>query len=340
MSADNKDIDKLLALFTKQFGNDSIMTLNSKPKDCDIIPTGIISVDNMLGIGGVPRGKITEIYGPEASGKSSMCLQIISNAQKLGLQTLYIDTEHALNPNLAELLGVDLSQLLFSQPDGGEEALQMVRIGAESGLVDLIILDSVGALSTKQEINGEIGDANVGGIARMMSQAMRVIVPQASLHNVAVVFVNQVRMKIGVMFGNPETTPGGKALGFAASVRIEMTPSSVIKDGDEVVGRTIKAKVIKNKLAPPFQNCNFEVMYSQNLVAHNDLVNIASEAGIITKSGAWYSYENTKIGQGKNNAVSWLIENPSVYTEIVEKVRGFYGIPEPKTKPIALSSTK
>lgn len=332
MSEDKNDKDrsKLIELFTKNYGQDSIMTLNSRPKECDFIPTGILSLDNILGIGGIPRGKITEIYGPEASGKSSICLQLISNAQQMGLRTMYIDTEHALNPSLAELLGVDLGKLLFSQPDSGEDALQMVRTGAESGLLDLIILDSVGALSTKSEVNGEIGDSNVGGIARMMSQAMRLIVPQASMHNVAVVFVNQVRMQIGVMFGNPQTTPGGKALGFAASLRVEMTPSTVIKEGDEIIGRTLKAKIIKNKMAPPFKNCAFDVIYSQNLVALHDLLNLASESGIISKSGSWFSYGAIKVGQGKNNAVTWLMENKDLQDEIVEKVRGFCGIPEPK----------
>lgn len=325
-----KDREKLIDLFKKNYGQDSIMTLDSKPRECDFIPTGILSLDNILGVGGIPRGRITEIYGPESSGKSSVCLQLISNAQNLGLRTLYIDTEHALNPSLAEMLGVDLSQLLLCQPDSGEDALQMVRAGAESGLLDLIILDSVGVLSTKSEVSGEIGDSNVGGIARMMSQAMRLIIPQASQHNVAVVFVNQVRMQIGVMFGNPQTTPGGKALGFSATVRIEMTPSTVIKEGEEVVGRTLKAKVIKNKLAPPFKQCSFDVIYAQNLVALNDLITLATEANIITKSGSWFSYGATKIGQGKNNAVNWLLENSNEKAEIIERVRGFYGIPEPK----------
>lgn len=330
VSGNPKDREKLIEMFKKNYGPDSIMTLDSKPKECEFIPTGILSLDSILGIGGIPRGKITEIYGPESSGKSSICLQIIANAQNQGLRTLYIDTEHAFNPTLAEMLGVDFSNLLFSQPDSGEDALQMVREGAESGLLDLIILDSVGVLSTKSELSGEIGDSNVGGIARMMSQAMRLIVPQASLHNVAVVFVNQVRMQIGVMFGNPQTTPGGKALGFAASVRIEMTPSTVIKEGEEIVGRTLKAKIIKNRLAPPFKNCSFDVIYSQNLVALNDLLNLATEANIVSKSGSWFSYGSIKIGQGKNNAVSWLQENKELQEEIIEKVRGFYGIPEPK----------
>lgn len=328
--ASDKKIDELISSFKKTYGPEAIMTLNDRPKECDIIPTGILSLDNILGVGGIPRGKITEIYGPEASGKSSICLQLIANAQKLGLRTFYVDTEHALNPSLAEMLGVDLASLLFTQPDGGEQALQMVRDAADSGAIDLIILDSVGALSTKQEINGEIGDSNVGGVARMMGQALRLIVPLASKNNVAIVFVNQVRMKIGVMFGNPETTPGGKALGFAASVRIEMTPSTAIKEGDDIIGRTIKAKVIKNKLAPPFKNCSFEVIYAQNLVAYNDLLNLAVEANIITKSGAWFSYNTIRVGQGRNNAITWLLENPAYHAEIEEKVRGFYGIPEPK----------
>jgi recombination protein RecA len=326
------DLSDLILKFKKDFGDNSLVTLDSKPTECQFIPTGILSIDNVLGIGGIPRGKISEIYGPEASGKSSLCLRLIANAQKMGLNTVYIDMEHALNPALAELIGVDMSQLLFAQPDSGEQALSMTRKAAESGVVDLIVVDSVAALSTRQEINGEIGDASVGGLARLMSQSLKLLSPLTSNHGVTIVFVNQVRMKIGVMFGNPETTTGGRALPFYASVRLEMTPSTAIKDGDEVVGRTIKAKVVKNKVAPPFKNASFEVIYGQDTIEYSDTLALASEAGIVVKSGAWYSYDDMRIGQGKNNAIDWLIQNKEHYQKIVEKVRGHYGIPDPFTE--------
>ncbi len=332
MSELKADLSDLILKFKKDFGDNSLVTLDSKPTECQFIPTGILSIDNVLGIGGIPRGKISEIYGPEASGKSSLCLRLIANAQKMGLNTVYIDMEHALNPALAELIGVDMSQLLFAQPDSGEQALSMTRKAAESGVVDLIVVDSVAALSTRQEINGEIGDASVGGLARLMSQSLKLLSPLTSNHGVTIVFVNQVRMKIGVMFGNPETTTGGRALPFYASVRLEMTPSTAIKDGDEVVGRTIKAKVVKNKVAPPFKNASFEVIYGQDTIEYSDTLALASEAGIVVKSGAWYSYDDMRIGQGKNNAIDWLIQNKEHYQKIVEKVRGHYGIPDPFTE--------
>lgn len=332
MSELKADLSDLVLKFKKDFGDNSLVTLDSKPTECQFIPTGILSIDNVLGIGGIPRGKISEIYGPEASGKSSLCLRLIANAQKMGLNTVYIDMEHALNPALAELIGVDMSQLLFAQPDSGEQALSMARKAAESGVVDLIVVDSVAALSTRQEINGEIGDASVGGLARLMSQSLKLLSPLTSNHGVTIVFVNQVRMKIGVMFGNPETTTGGRALPFYASVRLEMTPSTAIKDGDEVVGRTIKAKVVKNKVAPPFKNASFEVIYGQDTIEYSDTLALASEAGIVVKSGAWYSYDDMRIGQGKNNAIEWLIQNKEHYQKIVEKVRGHYGIPDPFTE--------
>ena len=332
MSELKADLSDLILKFKKDFGDNSLVTLDSKPTECQFIPTGILSIDNALGIGGIPRGKISEIYGPEASGKSSLCLRLIANAQKMGLNTVYIDMEHALNPALAELIGVDMSQLLFAQPDSGEQALSMTRKAAESGVVDLIVVDSVAALSTRQEINGEIGDASVGGLARLMSQSLKLLSPLTSNHGVTIVFVNQVRMKIGVMFGNPETTTGGRALPFYASVRLEMTPSTAIKDGDEVVGRTIKAKVVKNKVAPPFKNASFEVIYGQDTIEYSDTLALASEAGIVVKSGAWYSYDDMRIGQGKNNAIDWLVQNKDHYQKIVERVRGHYGIPDPFTE--------
>lgn len=332
MSELKADLSDLILKFKKDFGDNSLVTLDSKPTECQFIPTGILSIDNALGIGGIPRGKISEIYGPEASGKSSLCLRLIANAQKMGLNTVYIDMEHALNPALAELIGVDMSQLLFAQPDSGEQALSMTRRAAESGVVDLIVVDSVAALSTRQEINGEIGDSSVGGLARLMSQSLKLLSPLTSNHGVTIVFVNQVRMKIGVMFGNPETTTGGRALPFYASVRLEMTPSTAIKDGDEVVGRTIKAKVVKNKVAPPFKNASFEVIYGQDTIEYSDTLALASEAGIVVKSGAWYSYDDMRIGQGKNNAIDWLVQNKDHYQKIVERVRGHYGIPDPFTE--------
>lgn len=325
------ELKDLVGKFNKEYGEQSLITLGSRPLECQFIPTGILSIDNAMGIGGIPRGKITEIYGPEASGKSSLCLRLIANAQKMGLNTVYIDMEHALSPALAEVIGVDLSKLLFTQPDSGEQALQMARTAADSGSVDLIIIDSVAALSTRQEINGEIGDASVGGLARLMSQSLKLLSPLTSSKGVTIVFVNQVRMKIGVMFGNPETTTGGRALPFYASLRLEMTPSTTIKEGDEVVGRTIKVKVVKNKVAPPFKNASFEVIYGQNNIEYSDVLAMASapEANIITKAGSWYSYNENRIGQGKNNAIEYLQNNSKIYFEVVEKVRGFYGIPDP-----------
>ena len=285
------------------------------------IPTGSMTLDMALGIGGVPRGRIVEIYGPESSGKTTVALHIVAEAQKLGGEVAFIDVEHALDPVYASQLGVDIDSMLVSQPDSGEQALEIAEALVRSGAIDVIVLDSVAAMVTKAEIDGEMGDNHVGQLARLMSQAMRKLTGVLSKSHCVAIFINQVREKIGVVYGNPETTPGGRALKFYASVRIEVRRGEAIKNGAEVMGNRTRCKVVKNKVAPPFKEAEFDIMYGKGISRVGEIVDIATELDIIHKSGAWYSYDGNKIGQGRDNTKDFLTNNPDVMAEIEEKIK-------------------
>ncbi|WGE89530.1 recombinase RecA [Actinobacillus arthritidis] len=311
-----------LAQIEKQFGKGSIMRLgDTQALDIEAVSTGSIGLDATLGIGGLPMGRIVEIYGPESSGKTTLTLSVIAQAQKTGKTCAFIDAEHALDPVYARKLGVDTDALLISQPDNGEQALEICDALVRSGAVDLIIVDSVVALTPKAEIEGDMGDSHMGLQARLMSQALRKLTANIKATNCLVVFINQIRMKIGVMFGNPETTTGGNALKFYASVRLDIRRSGVVKDGDEVIGSETKVKIVKNKVAPPFREVQFDIMYGEGIARMNELLILAEKNGFIQKAGAWFSYEGTKIGQGKNNAIKWLKENPEIAEKIEQEIR-------------------
>lgn len=317
-----KALAAALAQIEKQFGKGSIMRLgDTQALDIESVSTGSIGLDAALGIGGLPMGRIVEIYGPESSGKTTLTLSVIAQAQKAGKTCAFIDAEHALDPIYARKLGVDTDGLLISQPDNGEQALEICDALVRSGAVDVIIVDSVAALTPKAEIEGEMGDSHMGLQARLMSQALRKLTANIKATNCLVVFINQIRMKIGVMFGNPETTTGGNALKFYASVRLDIRRSGVVKDGDEVVGSETKVKVVKNKVAPPFREVQFDIMYGEGIARMNELLILAEAHGFIQKAGAWFSYEGTKIGQGKNNAIKWLKENLDVADKIERNIR-------------------
>jgi len=304
-----------------RFGDGSIMKLGDvKRVDVAAIPTGSPSLDIALGIGGVPRGRVIEIYGPEASGKTTLSLHIVANAQKSG-QAAFIDAEHALDPAYAKIIGVKIEDLLISQPDNGEQALDIVETLVRSGAVDVIVVDSVAALTPQAEIEGEMGDQHVGRQARLMSQALRKLTALTAKGNITVIFINQIRMKIGVMFGNPETTPGGNALKFYSSVRIEVRRQAQIKQGDNIVGNRVKAKVVKNKVAPPFQTAEFDIMYNEGISRSGDLLDIGVKYGVVTKSGNSYSFDGTKLGVGRERAKLSLKETPKVYSEILKAVK-------------------
>ncbi len=304
-----------------RFGDGSIMKLGDvKRVDVAAIPTGSPSLDIALGIGGVPRGRVIEIYGPEASGKTTLSLHIVANAQKSG-QAAFIDAEHALDPAYAKIIGVKIEDLLISQPDNGEQALDIVETLVRSGAVDVIVVDSVAALTPQAEIEGEMGDQHVGRQARLMSQALRKLTALTAKGNITVIFINQIRMKIGVMFGNPETTPGGNALKFYSSVRIEVRRQAQIKQGDNIVGNRVKAKVVKNKVAPPFQTAEFDIMYNEGISRSGDLLDTGVKYGVVTKSGNSYSFDGTKLGVGRERAKLFLKETPKVYSEILKAVK-------------------
>jgi recombination protein RecA len=323
-----KALNLAIAQIEKSCGKGSIMKMGSGAARVrvDAIPTGAINLDAAIGVGGIPRGRITEIYGPESSGKTTLCLHVVANAQKAGGVAAYIDAEHALDTEYARKLGVDVENLLISQPDTGEQALEICEILVRSGAVDVVVIDSVAALVPKAEIEGDMGDSHVGLQARLMSQALRKLTGAIARSRTSVVFINQLREKIGVMFGNPETTTGGKALKFYASVRLDIRRIQAVKEKEDVIGSHVRVKVVKNKVAPPFRQAEFDIMYAEGISHTSLLVDIAAEANIIEKSGAWYSYNGQKIGQGRENAKLFLRDNPVLMTEIEEKVKVILGI--------------
>jgi recombination protein RecA len=312
----------------KQFGKGSIMRLGQKDAVAQIasIPTGSISIDYALGVGGMPRGRVIEIYGPESSGKTTLALQVIAQAQLMGGLAAFVDAEHALDASYANRLGVNLENLLVSQPDNGEQALEIVEVLVRSGSVDVVVVDSVAALVPKAEIEGEMGEAQMGLQARLMSQALRKLTGVVSKSRTCLIFINQLREKIGVMFGNPETTTGGRALKFYASVRVDIRRIASIKDGDQVVGGRTRVKVVKNKLAPPFREAEFDVMYGEGISKEGDLLDQAVERRIVEKSGTWFAYGGDRLGQGRENAKQYLKDNPAVFRAIDERVRKELGL--------------
>ena len=323
-----KAVELALAQIEKQFGKGSIVRLGSREAllPIAVISTGSISFDAALGVGGVPRGRVSEIFGPESSGKTTITLQIIAEAQKAGGLAAFVDAEHALDPGYAKKLGVDVDNLLVSQPDSGEQALEITEALVRSGAIDVLVVDSVAALVPKAELDGEMGDSHMGLQARLMSQALRKLTGSISRTNCTVIFINQIRMKIGVMFGNPETTTGGNALKFYASVRLDIRRIGAIKEKDEVVGNLTKVKVVKNKVAPPFRQVEFDIMYGEGISKVGELIDLGVKAGIVEKSGSWFSYNAQRIGQGRENAKQYLKDNPKIATEIEKKIRDNVGV--------------
>lgn len=320
-------LDQALLQIEKQYGKGAIMKLGDRVNEpIDVIPTGCLVLDIALGIGGIPRGRVIEIYGPESSGKTTVSLHIIAQAQKKGGTAAFIDAEHALDPTYAEKLGVVLNDLLVSQPDNGEQALNICETLVKSGSVDIVVVDSVAALTPKAEIDGEMGDNHVGLQARMMSQALRKLTGIINKSNTTVIFINQLREKVGVMFGSPETTTGGKALKFYSSIRLDVRKKDTIKDGTNIIGNRTIVKVVKNKLAPPFKSAEFDIIYGQGISQVGCVIDIALNSDIIQKSGSWFSYNDEKIGQGKENVKAYLEKTPEVYNEIFEKVKVAYGL--------------
>jgi recombination protein RecA len=330
-----KALSLAIAQIEKSFGKGAIMKMGADaPKmRVECIPTGAINLDAAIGVGGIPRGRVTEIYGPESSGKTTLCLHVVANAQRAGGTAAFIDAEHALDTEYAARLGVDIDKLLVSQPDTGEQAMEICEVLVRSGAVDVIVIDSVAALVPKAEIEGEMGDSHMGLQARLMSQALRKLTGAIARSNTSVIFINQLREKIGVMFGNPETTTGGKALKFYASLRLDIRRIGPVKEKEDVIGSHVRVKVVKNKVAPPFKQAEFDIMYAEGISHASLLVDIGAESGIIEKSGAWYSYNTQRIGQGRENAKLFLKDNPAVMAEIEEKVKGVLGIN--KVVPVA-----
>ncbi|MES9947565.1 MAG: recombinase RecA [Candidatus Thiodiazotropha sp.] len=318
-----KALSAALGQIEKQFGKGSVMRMGdtSAVRNIDAISTGSLSLDIALGIGGLPKGRVVEIYGPESSGKTTLTLQVVAEAQKMGGTAAFIDAEHALDPQYAEKLGVNVDELLVSQPDTGEQALEITDMLVRSGAVDLVVIDSVAALTPKAEIEGDMGDSHVGLQARLMSQALRKLTANIKRTNCLVIFINQIRMKIGVMFGNPETTTGGNALKFYSSVRLDIRRTGAIKKGDEVVGNDTRVKVVKNKVAPPFKQVQFEILYGEGISHEGEIIELGVQRGIIDKSGAWYSYNGDRIGQGKENVRNFLKENPDISETIESRIR-------------------
>lgn len=334
MAKDDKirALESALAQIEKQYGKGSIMKLGDTNANMNIetVPTGSISLDIALGLGGVPKGRILEIYGPESSGKTTVALHMVAEVQKRGGIAGFIDAEHALDPVYAKNIGVDIDNLYISQPDNGEQALEITETMVRSGAVDIIIIDSVAALVPKAEIDGEMGDSHVGLQARLMSQALRKLTAVISKTNCIVVFINQLREKVGVMFGNPETTTGGRALKFYASIRLDVRRIESLKQGGDVVGNRTRIKVVKNKIAPPFKEAEFDIMFGKGISREGDVIDLAADCGIIVKSGAWFAYNDSKIGQGRENAKQYMVDNPVIFAEVEEKVRSKYLLTTPK----------
>ncbi len=318
-----KALAQALGQIEKQFGKGSVMRMGDSPaaRDIDVVSTGSIGLDVALGIGGLPKGRVVEIYGPESSGKTTLTLQVIAEAQKLGGTAAFIDAEHALDPTYAEKLGVNVDELLVSQPDTGEQALEITDMLVRSGAIDIIVIDSVAALTPKAEIEGEMGDSHMGLQARLMSQALRKLAANIKRSNVMVIFINQIRMKIGVMFGSPETTTGGNALKFYASVRLDIRRIGAIKKGDEVIGNQTRVKVVKNKVSPPFKQAEFEILYGHGISRLGEIIDLGVQHDIVDKAGSWYSYGDDRIGQGKENVREFLRANPAMAEEIEKKIR-------------------
>ncbi|MCI6867050.1 MAG: recombinase RecA [Lachnospiraceae bacterium] len=325
-----KALDAALAQIEKQFGKGSVMKLGDKGANMNIetVPTGSLSLDIALGLGGIPKGRIIEIYGPESSGKTTVALHMVSEVQKRGGIAGFIDAEHALDPVYAQNIGVDIDNLYISQPDNGEQALEITETMVRSGAVDIIIVDSVAALVPKAEIDGDMGDSHVGLQARLMSQALRKLTGVISKSNCSVIFINQLREKVGIMFGNPETTTGGRALKFYSSIRLDVRRIEALKQSGEVIGNRTRVKVVKNKIAPPFKEAEFDIMFGKGISREGDILDLAANNNIINKSGAWYAYQGEKIGQGRENAKLYLKEHPEVMEEVDRKVREHYGLIE------------
>ena len=323
-----KALESVFSVIEKEYGTGSIMKLgDANSVDVEVIPTGSLTLDMALGVGGLPRGRVIEIYGPESSGKTTVALHVVAEAQKMGGEAAFIDAEHALDPVYAKKLGVDIDNLIVAQPDTGEQALDIAEALVRSGALDVIVVDSVAALVPKAEIDGDMGDSHVGLQARLMSQALRKLTPVVSKNNCVVIFINQLREKVGVMFGNPETTTGGRALKFYASVRMDVRRIETLKQGGEVIGNRTRVKVVKNKVAPPFKEAEFDIMFGKGISAVGDILDLAANVGIVQKSGAWFAYNENKIGQGRENAKQYLLSHPAICEEIEAQVRVKYNLP-------------
>jgi len=333
----NKALDMALSQIEKQFGAGAVMKMGDKGSmSIETVPTGALALDMALGIGGIPRGRVIEIFGPEGSGKTTLATHVVAEAQRNGGICAYIDAEHAMDPTYARAIGVDVDELLISQPDTGEQALEIADMLIRSGALDVVVIDSVAALTPRAEIEGEMGDAHVGLQARLMSQALRKLTSNLNKSKTILIFINQLREKIGVMFGSPETTPGGRALKFYSSVRLDIRRIEAIKDGLEVVGNRTRVKVVKNKCAPPFRQAEFDIMYGRGISREGSVVDLGVDLGIVKKSGAWYTYEGEQLGQGRENAKKFLVENPEVMVEITDRVwREVQPVEEPEAEPEA-----
>ena len=323
-----KALDLAITQIDRQFGKGSIMRMGSDHVHIsdNVISTGCLSLDVALGVGGIPRGRLIEVFGPESSGKTTLALHVVAEAQKAGGYAAFIDAEHAMDPEYAKNLGVNLDELLVSQPDSGEQSLEITETLVRSGALAIIVIDSVAALVPRAELEGEMGDSHMGLQARLMSQALRKLTGTVSRSNTTVLFVNQIREKIGVMFGNPETTPGGRALKFYSSIRLEIRRITSLKDGSDIVGNRTRVKVVKNKVAPPFKNTEFDIMYGKGISREGDIIDLALKGDIIEKTGAWFAYGDMKIGQGRENAKQFLADNDEIYNEIIHKVKSFMGL--------------
>ena len=327
-SKKTKALDLAITQIDRQFGKGSIMRMGADHVSIseNVISTGCLSLDVALGVGGIPKGRIIEVFGPESSGKTTLALHIVAEAQKAGGYAAFIDAEHAMDPEYAKNLGVNLDELLVSQPDSGEQSLEIAETLVRSGALDIIVVDSVAALVPRAELEGEMGDSHMGLQARLMSQALRKLTGTVSRSNTTVLFVNQIREKIGVMFGNPETTPGGRALKFYSSVRMDIRRITSLKEGTDIVGNRTRVKIVKNKVAPPFKSTEFDIMYGKGISREGDIIDLAIKGDIVEKTGAWFSYGEMKIGQGRENAKHYLQENEDIYSEIIKKVRAFMGL--------------